>query len=155
MPHKAKFMYVGSSGGHLLELLKIHKIFRDFESSTKWVTFRKPDAEYRLAGETVHWCHFPTTRNLKNFILNSVQAFRVIASEKPDVIVSTGAAIAVSYAWIGRLFGVKIIFIEATNRVRQPSLTGRLVYPVSHLFCVQWPKLLRSYPRAEHIGPIV
>lgn len=150
-----KIMYVGSSGGHLLELLRLREILQEFQSSTVWVTFKKPDAEFRLQGEHVYWCHHPTTRNFRNFLRNSFQACRLLIKEKPDVIVSTGAAVAVSYAWIGRSLGAKIVFVEATNRAKSPSLTGKLVYPVAHLFCVQWPKLRDAYPKAQHIGPLI
>lgn len=155
MDKSLKIMYVGSSGGHLLELLRLQEILGELQYSAVWVTFRKPDAEHRLQGQRVYWCHYPTTRNIKNLLRNSFQAFHLLLREKPDVIVSTGAAVAVSYAWIGRLFGAKIVFVEATNRVKSPSLTGKLVYPVAHLFCVQWPKLKEAYPKAEHIGPLI
>lgn len=155
MAKEFKILYVGSSGGHLLELLKLRTMLLDFQCVDVWVTFRKTDAEERLDGAKVYWCRYPTTRNIRNFLRNSLQAISVLWRERPDIIVSTGAAVAVSYAWLGLLFGAKTVFVEATNRVKTPSLTGRLIYPIAKLFCVQWPGLMRVYPRSQCIGPLV
>ena len=148
--HKEKVLLVGSSGGHLLQLLTIEEAIGPREQV--WVCFDKPDAEYFLAGKNVYWCHHPTTRNLKNFLKNAIQAFRVLWKERPGIMISSGAAVAIPYAWIGRMLGLRIVFIEAFNRVRTRSVTGRLVYPVAHLFCVQWESMLSLYPNAKYIG---
>jgi hypothetical protein len=37
-------------------------------------------------------------------------------------------------------------------RVERPTLTARLLYPFSDLFIVQWPDLLKYFPRAKYLG---
>ncbi len=147
---KKKLLLVGSSGGHLLQLLIVTQRLKDY--SKVWVCFDKPDAEYFLKNESVYWCYHPTTRNLKNLFKNTLQSIKIILRERPEIILSSGAAVAIPYAWIGHFLGVKIVFIEAFNRVRSRSVTGRLVYPVADLFCVQWASMLKLYPDAKYIG---
>jgi len=87
-----------------------------------------------------------------------VAFFRIslaIAREKPEALISTGAEIALPAFLIGRALGVKLIFIESLARTTRPSVTGFLLYPVSDLFLVQWPRLLHRYgDRAECVGAV-
>ena len=64
------------------------------------MTFDKPDARTRLAGERVHFGHHPTTRNLPNLVRNVGLAWSVLRRERPDVIVSDGAGLAVPFFWL-------------------------------------------------------
>ncbi|HEY3523249.1 MAG TPA: PssD/Cps14F family polysaccharide biosynthesis glycosyltransferase [Candidatus Limnocylindrales bacterium] len=144
---------VGSSGGHLLHLHVLAPFWRRYDRF--WVTFRTADAESRLKGERVHWCFHPTNRNVPNLVRNTLLAIAVLVRERPTHIVSTGAAVAVPFFWLGRLFGATTIYLEVIDRIDSPTLTGRLVAPVTSRFLVQWPEQLRLYPGATLVGPIL
>jgi hypothetical protein len=68
--------------------------------------------------------------------------------------VTTGAHTAVSMCYIGKLFGAKIIFIETFANKNSRTLSGRMIYPISGLFVVQWEELLKLYPKAVLGGSI-
>jgi UDP-N-acetylglucosamine:LPS N-acetylglucosamine transferase len=70
------------------------------------------------------------------------------------VIVTTGAAVAIPFAWIGRLRGVNVVYVESLTRIHRPSLSCRLVAPVADRIYVQWPELLQALPRARYAGSI-
>ena len=53
----------------------------------------------------MYGCHYPTNRNLKNLIRNTFLAIKVLRKERPDVIISSGAAVAVPFFYIGKLMG--------------------------------------------------
>lgn len=144
---------VGSSGGHLSQLLVLRPWWADRDRF--WVTFDKVDARIALASERTYWCHFPTNRNLPNLIRNAWLAVRVLRRERPRLIVSTGAAVAVPFFYLGKLFGARTIFIEVVDRVHGPTLTGRLVRPVTDQYVVQWPEQQALYPGAEVIGRLL
>src|SRR3954468_11470990 len=59
-----RVLLVGSSGGHLAQLLALRSWWAD--RNRVWVTFPLSDARSQLAGEEVVWAHHPTTRNLRN-----------------------------------------------------------------------------------------
>jgi UDP-N-acetylglucosamine:LPS N-acetylglucosamine transferase len=145
-----KLLLVGSSGGHLLQLLTVAQVLEEFDKA--WVCFDTPDAKHFLMNENVYWCYHPTTKNVKNMVRNLIQAVRVLIKERPGVILSAGAGVAISYAWVGHFLGAKVVFIEAFNRVKSRSVTGRIVYPIADLFCVQWQSMLKLYPKAKYIG---
>lgn len=119
-----------------------------------WVTFDKPDANSLLINEKKYNCYYPTNRNLINLIKNFYIAFKVIFKEKPDLIISSGAAVAVPFFYIGKLFGCKTVYIEVFDRIDSSTLTGKIVYPVTDLFIVQWEELLKVYPNAKNFGGI-
>lgn len=61
--------------------------------------------------------------------------------EKPDVILTTGAAVAIPMCVIGKLFRKKVIYIESFARMTTPNKTGLLIYKFADLFIIQWEAL--------------
>ncbi len=147
-----KICLVGSSGGHLTHLYQLKKFWEN--KNRFWVTFDKEDARSILENEKVYNCYYPTNRNLKNLIKNTFVALKVLRKEKPDIIISSGAAIAVPFFYLGKIFGAKTIYIEVFDRIDKPTLTGKLVYPVTDKFIVQWEEMKKVYKKAENFGSI-
>ena len=81
-------------------------------------------------------------------------AWTLIGRMRPRVIVTTGAAVAVPFAWVGRVRGVRVVYVETLARAERPSLSCRLVAPIAHRVYVQWPELRRSLPRARYAGTV-
>lgn len=150
--YNKKICLVGSSGGHLQHLYELKPTWKQFDRF--WVTFDKEDANDLLENEKLYHCYFPTNRNFKNLIKNTFLAFKVIIKERPDVIISSGAAVAVPFFYIGKLFGAKTIYIEVFDRMDKPTLTGKLVYPITDKFIVQWKSMKKVYPKAIYLGSI-
>ena len=96
-------LLVGSSGGHLAQLMAVAPLWS--RDNRHWVTFDTVDAVSQLVAEDVTWAFHPTTRNARNLMRNGVLARRVIKEQRPDVIVSTGAAVAYPYFVLGRRLG--------------------------------------------------
>lgn len=147
-----KVCLVGSSGGHLTHLYMLKHFWENKERF--WVTFDKEDARSILNNEKVYPCYYPTNRNIKNLIKNTVVAIKVLIKEKPDLIISSGAAVAVPFFYIGKLMGVKLIYIEVFDRIDKPTLTGKLVYPIVDKFIVQWEEQKSVYPKAINLGSV-
>ena len=147
-----KVCLVGSSGGHLTHLYMLKPFWKNKERF--WVTFDKADAQSLLEGEKMYPCYFPTNRNIKNLIRNTFLAIKILRKEKPNLIVSSGAAVAVPFFWLGKLFGAKTIYIEVFDRIDKSTLTGKLVYPVTDKFIVQWYEMKEVYKKSENLGSI-
>ncbi len=144
---------VGSSGGHLAQLLILKPWWEKHDRF--WVTFDLPDSHEPLENERAEWAHYPTTRNIPNLLRNFVLAWKVLRRERPDVLVSTGAAVAFPFFLLGRLMGTKNVYIESYDRIDHAALTARLCAPLSHQFLVQWEDQLVFHPRAELIGRLM
>ncbi len=147
-----KVCLVGSSGGHLIHLYMIKPFWTDKERF--WVTFPKDDARSLLQGERVYACYYPTNRKIKNLIRNTFLAWKILRKEKPDFIISSGAAVAVPFFYLGKLLRSKCIYIEVYDRMNQSTLTGKMIYPIADRFIVQWETMKKVYPKAINLGSI-
>ena len=148
-----RVLLVSSNGGHLAQLLALRPWWA--ERDRTWVSFRKLDAVSKLAGESVYWAHHPTTRSARNLVLNFALAGRVLAAVRPDVIVSTGAGVALPFFVLGRLLGIATVYIEVYDRIESRTLSGRLCRPFATRFLVQWAEQERLYPGAQLVGPLL
>ena len=148
-----KAMLVCSSGGHLAQLYRLRPWWQRQERL--WVTFPGAQAESLLAGERVVHPFYPTTRNALNAARNLRLAIRLIRAERPDVIISDGAGVAFPFFVAARLLRVHTVYLEVYGRITRPTLTGKLCYPFSELFLLQWPEQAENYPRGELIGSLL
>jgi UDP-N-acetylglucosamine:LPS N-acetylglucosamine transferase len=103
----------------------------------------------------VIWAYHPTTRNAKNLVRNGLLALRTVRALRPRLIVSSGAAIAVPFFWIGKLFGARTIYVEVVDRIDTRTLTARLVSPVADVFVAQDPEQVDLFPGSVLIGPLL
>lgn len=148
-----KICLVGSSGGHLTQLYLLKKWWSSYDRF--WVTFEKEDSKSILENEKKYWCYYPTNRNIKNLIKNTWIAIKVLVDERPDVIVSTGAAPAIPFFYIGKILGCKLVYIEVFDRIDMSTVTGKVVYPITDKFIIQWEEQRKFYPKGINLGGIL
>ncbi|MCW3001759.1 MAG: UDP-N-acetylglucosamine--LPS N-acetylglucosamine transferase [Conexibacter sp.] len=147
---QAPVLLVCSSGGHLLQLVQMSAAWED--RPRLWITFDKSDARVLLAGERVAHAFGPTNRSIKNFLRNLRFAVTILRRERPAAMITTGAGVAVPFAWLGRIMGVRVFYVESVTRIEQMSLSGRLIRPVADQVFVQWPELAATSPRLSFAG---
>lgn len=145
-----KICLVCSHGGHLSETLHLMEAFEGHE--TFFITYDSPrtrelERKYLM-------------KNIGTNPLLMARAFfstlRILRKEKPELIVSTGSEIAIPAFYLAKVLRIRTIFIESWTRVIQPTGTGRIVYPVSDVFLVQWERLLTQYgKKARYEGAII
>jgi UDP-N-acetylglucosamine transferase subunit ALG13 len=143
-------LVVCSSGGHLFDAVAVSPAWRD--RSRAWVSFDKADVRSLLRDERVYIAHGPTNRNLPNLLRNLVLAWTIVRRTRPRVLLTTGAGVAVPFAWIARLRGACVIYLECGGRVDRPSLSARMIAPVANAIYAQWPELAAAWKRARYAG---
>jgi beta-1,4-N-acetylglucosaminyltransferase len=149
-----RILLIASSGGHIYEMLCL-RVF--WESKDRyWVSFPTADAEYLLKDEAeVHWAAHPTVRNLPNLLRNIVLASRLLVTERPDMILTTGSGVAAPFIWLAGVLRIPTVFVESITRINELSLTARMVRPFVTKMLVQWPELEPKYRGVEYHGRIV
>jgi UDP-N-acetylglucosamine:LPS N-acetylglucosamine transferase len=147
-----RILLVATAGGHLLQMLALEPAWADLERL--WVTDEEASHTHLLDDEHVLYAYGPTPRNIWNLWRNVWLAARTIKSFDPDVILSTGAALAVPFFLVGRLRRRRLVYVESFTRVSQLGMSGRMVYPLVDAFFVQWQKAARTR-RALYAGSIV
>jgi len=146
-----KICVVSSCGGHLTEVRCFLGAYQNLEHF--YILNDKAILPDDMVGRTRFIVH--AERNFK-VLWNFYEAYRILRKEKPTMILSTGAGPVVPFALIGRwFFGCRITFIETLTRVQRPSLTGRLIYRLSHDFFYQWESLRKFFPKGTYGGPLI
>lgn len=146
-------LLVCSSGGHLAQLVALDPWSRDHRR--RWVCFDTPDALSILRGEDVVWAYHPTTRNVRNLLRNLWLAWRTLRARRPDVVVSTGAGVAVPFFLVARMLGVPTVFIEVYDRLDTATFTGRICRPLATRMLVQWEEQQALYRDTEVVGCVL
>lgn len=141
---------VCSHGGHLTEMLELSEAFEGhnpFYFCYDAETTRALPHAYRVPN---------MANNPIEFAKNIVRAIRIFWRERPRLMVSTGAEIALPVTVAAKLFRVPIVYIECGAQVAHASFTGRIMYWLADEFYVQWRELLNVYgPRARFQGSLV
>ncbi len=147
-----KICLVGSSGGHLNHLYMLKPYWKDKERF--WATFDREDSRSILKNEKVYPLYYPSNRSLKALLINTYRAVIILHKEKPDLIISSGAAPAIPFFYVGKLMGSKLVYIEVFDRINQSTMTGKLCYRIADRFIVQWEEMKEVYPKAVNLGSI-
>ena len=146
-----KVLLVSSTGGHFQALKQLKSFWG--KHTCCWVTFKTASTELYLNSSscTPYWAYSPTNRNLVNLIRNFWLALYLVFKERPDLILSTGAGVAVPFLFTAKIFGIQTTFIESFTRVQELSLSARLALPFIDVLYVQWETLRTKYPHAKLI----
>ncbi|MFB1051567.1 PssD/Cps14F family polysaccharide biosynthesis glycosyltransferase [Paraliobacillus sp. JSM ZJ581] len=151
-----KLLLISSIGGHLTQLLQLESIFENYryhivteKSSITKELKNKYSVSLLLYGAR----NYPF-RYMFKFSYNTIKSLCIFLKHRPDIIITTGAHTAVPMCYIAKLFRKKVVFIESFAKSTSPTLSGRLVYPISDLFIVQWESMKEIYPKAIYGGSI-
>jgi len=145
-----KICIVSSCGGHLTEVRVFKPVYEQYPHF--YVLNDRVLLPKDMEGNTYFIRH--SERDWL-FFVNLWEAWRILRAERPSLILSTGAGPVVPFALLGKLLGVRAIFIEVFTRVSEPSLSGRIMYRLADRFFYQWQSLHRFYPKGIYGGPLV
>ena len=149
-----KICFIASSGGHFEQLMMLKPLMKKYDSLivTEKTNYSVSNSEFNT-----YYLH-QVNRREKSFIFrmigNSLKTLKILISERPDAVISTGALATIPMCLFGKIFGKKIIFIESSAKVNSQTLTGKLVYRFADRFYVQWEDMKQFYPNAICKGGI-
>jgi UDP-N-acetylglucosamine:LPS N-acetylglucosamine transferase len=148
-----KICLVSSAGGHFTETVQLLEAFEGHELFfVTWHSSREADVTALAPAYFMESFGTSPVRLLLAF----PKVLQILLREKPDVMVSLGAEIALPFFYLGKLLRIKTIFIESWCRLAGLSKTGHLLYPVTDLFLVQWPQLLTGCgDKARYEGAVI
>ena len=150
---RKKLGMITSSGGHLFQIYQLKPLWSKYDRF--WVTFFGSSTESLLKGEKLYYGFYPESRNVLNAIKNTFLAVFILIKEKPDVLISFGAGIAPPFFYVGKLLGMKLVFIEPYDFIKEPSLTARFIEPIADLFLVQNRNQLNYFKKARYWGSTI
>jgi len=148
-----KICLVTSRGGHLFQLIQLQSWWKKYDRF--WITFHGSDTDSLLKNERIYYAYYPENRNVINAIKNSFLALRILRKERPSLLISCGAGICPPFFYVGKLLGMKLIYIEPYDFVAYPTLSGKLVEPIVDELLVQHKKQLKFYKHAKFKGSLL
>ena len=150
---KMKICITASAGGHLTQLLKLSESWQGYKTFcvTTSDVVRERLQKYGKA-YTVGECN---REHPLRVILVLIRCINVILRERPDVVISPGAAVGCIMCFLGKLLGAKVIWVDSITNVERISLSGRMVRHIADLFLVQWPELAEQYSNVEYVGAVI
>lgn len=128
-------LMVSSTGGHLTELYRLAPRLPLSATPVVWVTNDNRQSRSMLRGRHVVFVPYQGSRNPRAGAWNTVLASGVLSRYRPDVVVSNGSGIALSFLPLAAARGASCHYIECATRVLGPSLTGRVLRAVPGVRC--------------------
>ena len=140
-----KILAVASSGGHWMQLLRLRPAFAGHE--VVYVT-TQPDSRSEVAPDRFHYVPDANRKSKLRVLLLMLRTLLVVLRERPDVVISTGAAPGYFAIRFGRLLGARTLWLESIANVEELSLSTKLARPYADLLLTQWPHL--AQPEGPH-----
>lgn len=124
-----------------MQLLRLSRAFGDCE-----LVFVTVHQAYRADVQEHRFYSIPdaTRRTWIELIRAALRVFVILYKERPDVIVSTGAAPGYVAIRIGKLLGAKTVWLDSVANIEQLSMSGALAGQHADLWLTQWPHLARE-----------
>ena len=147
---KLRICMISSSGGHYEQLRMLRPLGE--EHDLFWVTEKtdyKGNADYYLIPTGSNDPMFPL-----KMLVNSIKTCGFFLKRRPQVVITTGAFIAVPACLLAKVLGKKVIYIESFARVTDANRTGKLIYKFADMFIYQWEQLASIYPNGVYGGGI-
>lgn len=132
---------LSSGGGHWLQLCRLAAAWQTERVVTACTAegppMPCPVLRYHRLRDATRW-------NRWGLLVLGAQVGRLMLLERPDVVVTTGAAPGLWALLWGRAMGARTVWIDSLANVQQLSGAGRLARWVATDWWTQWPHLARD-----------
>lgn len=143
-----KILAIASKGGHWTELRRITDQLSKFYnivyiSTVDYSAMLPAGSNFSIVTDFSRW-------DCWKILPTFWQIAKIIKRDKPEAIITTGAAPGLVAILAGRLFGVKTIWVDSIANAAELSGSGRVARKIAHHIFTQWPHLADS--RVEYHG---
>ena len=146
-----KVLAVASAGGHWIQMQRITPALDG--SRVTYVTTngalqqQVEGSEFIVVTDASRWTKLRVLRL-------TFEILRIVVANRPDVVISTGAAPGCLAIIFGKLFAAKTIWIDSIANAEQLSLSGRMVRRFADAWLTQWPHLAGN-PGPSYHGSVL
>ncbi|HYO07783.1 MAG TPA: hypothetical protein VER17_02320 [Tepidisphaeraceae bacterium] len=143
--HARRVLAVASGGGHWIQLSRLMPAFS--ECDVAYVTTLDSYRE-QVRGARFYVVRDANMRTKGRLLLMTAKLVAVMLRERPDVVISTGAAPGYVAVRLGKLLGARTIWVDSMANAEQLSVSGQRVGAHADLWLTQWPHL--AAPEGPH-----
>lgn len=153
-----RIILICSDGGHLAQILELNEMFLHYnylivtEESPATIPLKDKYNIRYLKGRSKG-----KKRNLSflfSLLINAFLSLKILIQHFPRAIITTGSHTAIPMCLLGKLSGVKIIWILSYARINSRAFSADIIYPIADKFIIQWPGVQKFYKKAVYLGGI-
>lgn len=133
-----RVLAVASGGGHWVQLMRLRKAFEGCDCA--YVTVQQ-DYATQVSGERFYTVVDATRWDRWALVKMVLQVSWIVIRERPDVVLSTGAAPGVAALRVGKWIGARTIWLDSIANVEGMSMSGQKVKEFADLWLTQWKHL--------------
>jgi len=138
---RKKVLALSSGGGHWVQLLRLRPAFEgcDVIFATVKESYRTDveGASFRVIPDSNRWSKFGLLRT-------AFAVLRLLLRERPDTVISTGAAPGYFALLLGKHLGARTVWVDSIANAEELSLSGRKAGRWADLWCTQWSHVARE-----------
>jgi len=139
---KKKILAVSSGGGHWVQLRRLQQALDGQD-----IAYVTVHADYKMdipSGARFYTVRDATRWDRWHLVVLLFQLLLIFWKERPQIVISTGAAPGYLSLRLGKLFGAKTVWIDSVANVEEISLSGQRIAKYADLWLTQWPHLAVS-----------
>ncbi len=146
-----KLLLVASPGGHFVQLSLMADQLTGATFAVASTYSAKPSF---IAGESYHQVTDFSRDTVYRIPQAIASCYRVLKAEKPDLVVTTGAAPGLLMVMLSRLMGIKALWIDSLANSKKLSLSGRIAKSLGINVLSQWPEVAKA-EQVEYKGRVI
>ena len=145
MSHKnPKILAISSGGGHWVQLLRLRPAF---DGANVLFATVNPGYAADVTGSEFRLIHDGNRHQKLALVRSAWSILFLLLIERPDIVISTGAAPGYFAVRFGKLLRMKTIWIDSIANAEELSMSGRKAGGCADLWLTQWAHL------ASEAGP--
>lgn len=143
---RRRILAVASGGGHWVQLQRLRPAFAGHD-----VAYLTTERGYREDVAPARFYAIADGNRSRPLALarGTLQLAWVLVRERPDVVVSTGAAPGYMAIRLAKLLGAQTLWIDSVANVEELSMSGRMASTKADLCLTQWEHLADGAVRYE------
>lgn len=145
----ARVIAIASNGGHLVQLNRLSPAFDEY--TVTWVTTSSSKDTPSKYSYVVTDCNF---NEKVKFMRCVVQAWRILKTERPAAVVTTGAAPGLAFLLCAKVLRCNGIWLDSIANVDQLSTAGKIASRITVNCYTQWPHLANGN-NVKYIGAVL
>lgn len=138
---RRRILAIASGGGHWVQLLRLRPAFAGCD--VVYATVRPEygldvvGSEFRVIFDGNQW-------NKLALLRSAIGVLFLVLTERPDVVISTGAAPGCFGVLFGKCFGARVVWLDSIANAEELSLSGKIAGKFVDLWLTQWQSLERE-----------
>ncbi|MAM92930.1 MAG: hypothetical protein CMI15_15890 [Opitutaceae bacterium] len=137
---RPKVLAISSAGGHWIQMLRLRPAFKGCK-----VTYATTYADYEhdVPSESFRSIVDANRTQKCKLLISALSILWVILTERPKIILSTGAAPGFFAIFVGKILRRKTIWIDSIANAEELSLSGQKAGKYADLWLTQWEHLAK------------